>query len=208
MVVCRVAPFAAAAPNPAGPAPAPRCHHGICQSGGTVYVVGGEDGEGVFADVWALDTLSGQWREIVAVNAHDFSGRQGCTCCVVDGRLFVIGGGDLLTHHLGCVLDLQSLRWTDLRLHGVLGHKPDARQHHASCAVAGGVVVHGGFNGIQHLGDTWLLDCATLTWRQLHKSAPAPPCSNHCLVLLDDSSLLRIGGEASSHARCPAPPSQ
>ena len=81
----------------------------------------------------------------------------------------------------------------------------------------GGIVVHGGFNGIpplskdnisvlilragiEHLGDSWLLDTATLTWRQLHATSPAAPCSNHCLVVLDSSSLLRIGGEASSHA--------
>ncbi len=125
MVVCRASIFAAAA---ASPAPAPRCHHGVCSSDGKLYVVGGEDGEGVFDDVWALDTSSGHWQEVVAVNPHAFSGRQGCTCCVVDGKLFVLGGGDLLTNHVGAVLDLASLRWTDLSLHGVLGRKPDARQ--------------------------------------------------------------------------------
>jgi hypothetical protein len=166
-----------------------------------MYVVGGEDGEGVFDDVWALDTTTGQWEEIIPVNPHDFSARQGCSCCVVDDKLFVIGGGDLLTNHVGAVLHLQSLQWTDLTLHGVLGHKPDGRQHHASAVVPNlGIVVHGGFNGIQHLGDTWLLDPATYTWRQLHKPDPAPACSNHCLVLLEGSCLLRVGGEASSHA--------
>ncbi len=64
----------------------------------------------------------------------------------------------------------------------------------------GGIVLHGGFNGVQHLGDTWLLDPSTFLWRQLHSAAPAPPSSNHSLLLLADSSLLRIGGEASSHA--------
>jgi hypothetical protein len=197
MVICRASLFATAAGSNG---PAPRCHHGICCNGGKLYVVGGEDGEGVFDDVWALDMSTGHWQEIEPVNPHDFSGRQGCTCCVIDDKLFVIGGGDLLSHHIGAVLDLQSLVWTDLALHGVLGHRPDARQHHACAVVAGGVVVHGGFNGVQHLGDTWLLDAKTLAWRQLHKAGPAPPCSNHCLLNLDDFSLLRIGGEASSHA--------
>jgi len=202
MVVCRVSPFSpSSAPDSA--APAPRCHHGICCSHGTMYVVGGEDGEGVFADVWALDTSTGRWREIFPVNAHDFSGRQGCTCCVVDNKLFVIGGGDLLTNHIGAVLDLHSLLWTDLTLHGILGRKPDGRQHHASAVACGGIVVHGGFNGVQHLGDTWLLDPSSLTWRQLHASSPAPASSNHCLIPLphDSSSLLRIGGEASCRSR-------
>ena len=197
MVVCRASLFATAADSEA---PAPRCHHGICHSEGVLYVVGGEDGEGVFDDVWALDTSTGRWREIMPVNPHDFSGRQGCTCCIVDNKLFVIGGGDLLTNHIGAVLDLQSLHWTDLRLHGVLGCKPDGRQHHACAAVPGGLILHGGFNGIQHLGDTWHLNATTFAWRQLHNSNPAPPCSNHCLLPLHDSSFLRIGGEASSHA--------
>ncbi len=105
-----------------------------------------------------------------------------------------------MTNHVGAVLHLQSLQWTDLTLHGVLGHKPDGRQHHASAVVPGGIIVHGGFNGIQHLGDTWLLDPATYTWRQLHKPDPAPACSNHCLVLLEGACLLRVGAEASSRA--------
>ncbi len=66
--------------------------------------------------------------------------------------------------------------------------------------VPGGIVLHGGFNGVEHLGDTWLLDPATFLWRQLHKASAAPPSSNHCLLLLHHSTLLRIGGEASSHA--------
>ena len=120
MVICRVSLFASGSNGPA-----PRCHHGVCHSSGKVYVVGGEDGEGVFDDVWVLDTTTGQWEEIIPVNPHDFSARQGCSCCVVDDKLFVIGGGDLLTNHVGAVLQLQSLQWTDLTLHGVLGHKPD-----------------------------------------------------------------------------------
>jgi hypothetical protein len=172
-----------------------------------VFIVGGEDGEGVFDDVWVFDTLSGQWQELTPVNPHDFSGRQGCTCCVFENKLFVIGGGDLLTYHIGAVLDLHSLRWTDLSLHGVLGHRPDGRQHHASALISGSILLHGGFNGLQHLGDTWLLDTTSFAWRQLHKADPAPPCSNHCLVVLDDSSVLRIGGEASSHSSsAPAQP--
>jgi hypothetical protein len=200
MVVCRVALFSPSAASDSGGGPAPRCHHGVTVADGKMYIVGGEDGEGVFDDVWVFDLSTSSWQEIIPVNPHDFSGRQGCTCCVVDNKLFVIGGGDLLTNHIGAVLDLQSLQWTDLRLHGVLGHKPDGRQHHASAVVSDCIVVHGGFNGIQHLGDTWLLDARSFTWRQLHKSDPAPASSNHTLVLLDDRTLLRIGGEASSHA--------
>ena len=199
MVVCRVSLFSpSAASHSVGPAP--RCHHGVTVSAGKMFIVGGEDGEGVFDDVWVFDLSTSSWQEIVPVNPHDFSGRQGCTCCVLDNKLFVIGGGDLLTNHIGAVLDLETLQWTDLRLHGVLGHKPDGRQHHASAVVSGCIVVHGGFDGIQHLGDSWLLDARSFTWRQLHKSDPAPASSNHALLLLDDSTLLRIGGEASSHA--------
>jgi len=68
------------------------------------------------------------------------------------------------------------------------------------------VYVHGGFDGVEHLNDTWRLDLRTMGWDCLQEhdaegTSPVP-VSQHQLVN-SDGKLVRIGGETSGEHRKP-----
>jgi hypothetical protein len=66
-----------------------------------------------------------------------------------------------------CVLRHQLLSLS--HLHMLQGTPPPPRRGHA-CTLVGRerLLMHGGFDGTTHLGDTYVLDVASLLWTQLH----------------------------------------
>ncbi|GJP40533.1 hypothetical protein CLOM_g205 [Closterium sp. NIES-68] len=78
----------------------------------------------------------------------------------------------------------------------VTGRKPSARYQHAAEILDGRMYIVGG-NRARFTSDAHVLDLATLSWSKMELSSPAnalPPCAGHSLVILDEVTLLCIGG--------------
>ncbi|CAI5495736.1 unnamed protein product, partial [Closterium sp. Naga37s-1] len=78
----------------------------------------------------------------------------------------------------------------------VTGRKPSARYQHAAEILDGRMYVVGG-NRARFTSDVHVLDLASLAWSKMELSSPAnalPPCAGHSLVILDEVTLLCIGG--------------
>jgi hypothetical protein len=138
----------------------------------------GAAGRGELADTWAFDPSAGTWSPLVtkcrkgglcppARHAH------GMVWSSVLQRILVFGGisGDTARNDLWA---FDGTAWTRLHATGA----PSPRQYFgmAEDAATGQVVVLGGVGaGYEALSDTWILDPATLAWREARGTAvPAP----------------------------------
>lgn len=154
----------------AGGGPAPRFGHNAVALDGRLVVFGGQGGPSeFFNDVWRFDPEAGAWDEITPPGAAPAE-RYGAGGTVV-------GGGLLVSHgftHAGRFDDTWRLgeRWQDV---SPAAGRPVERCLHriALLARTGVVVLFGGqTNGAPFLDDTWLLDPAARTWREVTGEGP------------------------------------
>lgn len=132
---------------PALPPDAPRHHLAVATTGGKLYVlggftgiIGGADAAGVFlpnASTFVLD--AGAWRRL---RDQPFA-RGSASAQVIDGIIYVAGGGIAEPDARADLFSYDPARdvWTQK------APMPTAREHVASCAVGGKLIVIGGWAG-------------------------------------------------------------
>lgn len=67
----------------------PRAYHCSTVFNGKLWVMAGEDGGGLLADIWSTPDLF-DWTEVA--NSAPWGGRSGAACTVHDGKLWILGG--------------------------------------------------------------------------------------------------------------------
>ena len=130
-----------------------------------VYVIGGFQFSSVsdVNSVWrsAAGTVGGtNWTQIAM--GTRFSGRRNHSAVVLNGAIYVIGGGSF-NDDVWRSTD-QGVTWTQV----ATGARFSARNEHTSAALSGALYVIGGFDGTDRLNDVWKSTDQGVTWTNVH----------------------------------------
>ena len=181
-------------PQVAGVPPQARSGHTSTAVGTRVVVFGGYSGTTHLRDVHVLDTDTMAWSR-PSVGGGPPPGMRGHTANLVGTKLFVFGGFTARRRHCRDlhVLDVSaadgSMTWAHPPRRGAV---PSKRQDHAACVVQGDrLLVVGGWDGQQRLGDARVLDTTKVEGPE---AQPSPRwCRKHMMVLgNDDRSVLFV----------------
>jgi hypothetical protein len=178
---------------------APRSFHKMQAIDGKLYVTGGINGgilerEEAFFNVGTLksgevlDLATMQWSALPEMAAR----RDSHGMAAVDGKLYVIGGGDnhnvLNALESGEVLDLATMQWS------VLPKMASRRSGLGMAAIDGKLYVTGGRDGMHRvLNCGEVLDLATMQWSALPKMA-SRRCG-HGMAAVDGKLYVTGGGD-------------
>lgn len=77
--------------------PHKRFCHASCAVGKFVIIAGGQYEDKVFNDIWALDTVTGQYTEIIL--KEEYQRRNGHTLNILGNEIIMIGGGEFLGNY-------------------------------------------------------------------------------------------------------------
>ena len=153
--------------------PSPRFGHNAAFIGDRVLLFGGQGGQGVFFnDLWSFDVAEESWTRVSDGGAAP-SPRYGAGGTAV--------GSDLTISHgftdAGRFDDTWSFAnaWTDVS--PASGPRPIKRCLHRIAHLQGlnRLVLFGGqTNGVPFLGDTWVFDPGSRSWREMKGKAPSP----------------------------------
>ncbi|GER53682.1 kelch repeat-containing F-box family protein [Striga asiatica] len=193
-------------PDGDGILPTPRASHSLnLVSGCLVLFGGGCEGGRHLDDTWVANlsenpTLPLRWHK---TDSGSPGGRFGHSCVSVRGSLVLFGGiNDLGTRHndtwIGRLVGPSAhLSWQPLDSGPI---SPPPRGAHAACCIDNKyVLVHGGIGPSgTRLGDTWILDPDSKTWRQI-TARPSPPSrSGHTLTHVGQSAgTVLFGGRGT-----------
>lgn len=140
--------------------------------------------------------LSWLWAPLEAGGLRP-SRRQGHAAVEVGHQVYVIGGCDQDTQCFGDVhvLDTDTFQWRAEQTTAEGGAAPAARSGHSAVLVAGGIVVFGGANTEETLGDAHMLDLDTGRWEPLAVQGSSPgPRTNHAAAAGPHGRMYIFGG--------------
>lgn len=185
--------------------PEPRYNHAIQYSPATnqVYIFGGQNGNQVFNDVWALDTATLTWRQIAA-NTSPTPPARFSTVMTIDNagqNLYIATGHTQGGENFGDVwrLNLATESWEELT--GVAGPGPEARYGGPGGNLGGNLWLTHGFGSTRY-DDTWRFNVETGQWEQVSIQGAVP--LRRCLFAATpaDTNLVIHGGCASGFGDC------
>ncbi|BBN13141.1 hypothetical protein MPTK1_6g01150 [Marchantia polymorpha subsp. ruderalis] len=177
---------------------------GASVGNGKIVIYGGWDGTKWLSDVYVLDTISLQWRELV------FQGpvpppRCGHTATMVEKRMLIFGGRGAGGPIMGDLWALKGLfdeereipAWTQLK---IPGSSPAARCGHSTTAGGPQLLIFGGHGtggwltryDVYH-NDCVILDRATAHWKKPPVSNEPPARAYHSMSRIGYRFLL-LGG--------------
>ncbi|KAK7468208.1 hypothetical protein BaRGS_00036569 [Batillaria attramentaria] len=109
--------------------------------------------------------------------------RSGHSATLINDQLVMFGGWDApFCYNDLFVLDMTTLDWSKP---DVKGTPPKPRSWHASCALSGRrILIHGGYDGDNALGDTFIFDLGSLSWNSLVISNAPCARAGHAAVCL------------------------
>lgn len=172
--------------------PAPRFGHNSALIRETLFVFGGQGGQGLFFnDLWAFDAAQESWRQL---GEGGPSPRYGAGGTAVATTLAISHGFT----DAGRFDDTWSFSkaWSDVS--PASGPRPIERCLHRLVYVneLNRLVLFGGqTNGVPFLDDTWLYDPAAKTWTEV--TGPAPPPRNLYAAGATSSALYVFGGNGN-----------
>ncbi len=178
-----------------GDMPTDRYAHTVNELNGKIYVAGGGDFEGgTFpGTAWVNDRLSGGWSQIPLLNGV----RRNChSSCVVDGKLYVVGGNDgVRTIASMDMFDPNTGAWTPKM------SMPTDRGLAACAAIDDKIIVLGGVRGplssldMAGLDVVEVYDTKSDTWTQL---ADMPSRRWGPSAIVANGKIYVFGGRSSS----------
>ncbi|KOO29923.1 kelch repeat [Chrysochromulina tobinii] len=176
-----------------GVLPSPRESHSLTSMGARLYVFGGFDGARVLNDLYAFDTQSGIWSQLVHTGLSP-PARAGhsATALGVPAHLLVFGGAN------------SSRRFNDVQLFDtadnhwnkptVRGRAPSPRYYHCACLARGSLLVLGGNDGITSLEDLHALNTESWTWSQPLANGTPPSARCGASGTLVNKLFFVVGG--------------
>lgn len=114
-------------------------------------------------DFWILDLKTFLWTRI-NIDKQQVASKNGATGVLIDKKIFVFGGFRELVYESDFhIVDLDSLQITRPQF----DIQPSGRVGHVFAYHNGKILLWGGYNG-DWLNDLWILDIATMTWREIN----------------------------------------
>lgn len=172
---------------------------------GKIVLYGGWDGSKWLSDVYILDTISLEWRQL-PITGPSPAPRCGHTATMVEKRLLILGGRGGGGPIMGDLWALKGLfdeekelpAWTQLKLPG---QAPAPRCGHTVSAGGHQLLVFGGHGtggwltryDIYH-NDCIILDRATVQWKRLLLNSESPPPRAYHSMTRIGTQFLLIGG--------------
>lgn len=153
-----------------GDMPEIRYAHTVNELNGKIYVVGGASTETsafLYKTALVYDRSSGEWTQI-PLNKN--KGRRVHCSCVVDGKLFVIGGSDTTINTNTAVLATMDMFDPNTGVWVSKDPMPTKRSHIACASMDGKIYVMGGFHSTNDLNGVKTLemyDTQNNTWSTL-----------------------------------------
>ncbi|MEK7475414.1 MAG: kelch repeat-containing protein [Candidatus Coatesbacteria bacterium] len=168
--------------TPEAPMPTARRDAGTAVVGGTVYVVGGNDGAAGYARTEAYDPATDSWATLASLP----TGRYGLGVVAVGGTIYAIGGG-AGGGALSVVeaYDPATNTWT------TRAAMPTAREYLATVVIGGTIYAIGGENGTGGLTIVEAYDTATNTWTT---KAGMPTAREGLSAVVVGGRIYAIGG--------------
>uniref|UniRef100_A0A0A9Z0Q3 Kelch domain-containing protein 10 n=1 Tax=Lygus hesperus TaxID=30085 RepID=A0A0A9Z0Q3_LYGHE len=192
-----------------GNQPEPRYGQAIHIDGKYMYVFGGTTGFSYSSDVHRLDLQTMVWEECYICKGLAHEPRPGYRHEIaVDGRqVYILGGGTSDTSHgfrKLFVFNLDDYKWTAVETEGDRKTEdmyPRKRKFHSSVMVPGKreVIIMGGLDGSEFLGDTWKLDLVTLKWQRIDSMALPSPIDFHATSITPAGKVYSFGGVTSDY---------
>lgn len=192
-------------PTGSGPSPRNLQHAILTLNGDKVYIYGGRNNQGSLNDTWLLSLTTVVWQRIAEDGAPP--GRWGGVG-VLDtqrNRFIVVGGQTAGAFYNDTwALDLTNHTWRHIETPGAL---PRARYGAAGVydVERDRVIISHGFTDSGRFDDTWALDLATNTWRDLTPDGAKPikRCLHTAGLDRDGQQMILFGGCASGFGPCP-----
>ncbi|CAM6115349.1 unnamed protein product [Calypogeia fissa] len=177
---------------------------GVSVGNGKIVIYGGWDGAKWLSDVYILDTMSLEWRQL-QVQGPVPTPRCGHTATMVEKRMLIFGGRGGGGPIMGDLWALKGLfdeereppAWTQLKLPG---SAPAARCGHSTTPGGPQLLIFGGHGtggwltryDVYH-NDCVILDRASVLWKKLPVTNEPPPRAYHSMSRIGSRFLL-IGG--------------
>ena len=179
-------------------APSGRQNHVSAWTGSRMIVWGGANASGLLSDGALFDPVANQWTTLTATNPP--SARRSATAVWTGTRFIVWGGqGSLASLNTGAQLVFTSgtgaSGWTNLNLTGA----PSARYGHTAIWTGQKMIVWGGRNDTDLLGDGAAYDPITDTWSAL-ASTNAPVARENHVAIWTGSEMIIFGGANNADA--------
>lgn len=174
-------------------------------SAGRRVILFGGAGNGEKNDLWSYSLAQRRWEEL-RPEGDKPPARLGHTL-VLDARrqrLILFGGQASGFFNDTWVYDLARNRWSRIAADGTA---PSRRYGHSAIldAERDRMIVSHGFTNSGRFDDTWALDLATGTWRDISPSSGRPlrRCLHHAVYDAAGGQMLFYGGCASGFGPCP-----
>ena len=167
-----------------------------------LYVTTGQQqGGSVLGDIWRLDLQTEIWEDLSSAAGEGPVARYGAAGGELNGNLVVTHGFGTTRYDDTWLFNTTSRQWENIT---PAGEVPLKRCLLAAATTAGGLVLHGGCSsgfGPCPQDDTWVLDTAGQTWRQISGDVQPAGRQHHSLTSLGDQNrVILFGGQDGSQA--------
>ncbi|XP_063800979.1 RING finger protein B-like isoform X2 [Pseudophryne corroboree] len=196
----------------------PLSYHTCSLFQGELFVLGGvfprpnPEPDGCSDTLYIFDPQHEIWYQPIVLGSKP-SARSGHSACLLNRDLYIFGGWDTpVCYNDLYLLDLGLMEFSPVEVNG---SSPSPRcWHSAACVSDSRFLIHGGYDGNQALGDTYIFNTVTKTWTSLvHNSLPRSPRAGFSMLPLpgvrEDSEacvprelLIFGGGNNEGHFYC------
>jgi uncharacterized protein (TIGR03437 family) len=195
-------------PNPAGAIPSPRIDAPVAYDSVSreLFLFGGLDASGDRNDLWAYSVDNQQWTQVRPVGqAPDPRHGHTVTLDPVRRRIIVVAGQGARFFGDAWAYDIQANVWRQLTGNS---DGPLPRYGHSGIydAKRDRIIISHGFTSEQgRYDDTWALDLASSTWRDISPvgTRPLRRCLHHAVYVAQSDQMLLYGGCSSGYGPCP-----
>ena len=168
---------------------------GVVMPGGTIYIMGGDDGE-LKNDVWFSTDKGASWNSWKV--EIPWSARYGHTAeLLANGSMMVLGGNDGQSRNDVWLFPAGGKEWVEIS--GRFGAEWSGRYGHTSIVLAEGtILLMGGYTGSDRLNDVWRSADNGVSWDRITSSAQWTARNVHTAALLPNGRVVLAGGNDGS----------